>query len=179
MDCLSIMAKSNLKTKQKRWDEIFEERQLKNAIRKFPSRPKEDQNHKFVLESRFQLMAESLQKTKFGSSEFEALLNECVDIFLEAHPEKANCDRDSILKMTRDRIFKEELVGELDDKKVPSDNKKEWPKSGFIPLREAIKKKDIGQNPSSKEPEIVKNVFAGDKTPDKYPSPSSETEPKD
>lgn len=164
--------------KQKRWDEIFEEKQLKNAIRKFPSQSRDDQNQKFILESRFQLMVESLQKTKYGSSEFEALLNECVDLFLEAHPDK-KCDRETVLKMAKDRIFKAEVIGELDDKKIPKDNKVEWPKSGFIPLRDAIKKKDIGQNPSSKESENVKNVFAGDKKAGTYPSPSSESEPKD
>lgn len=70
---------SNLKEKQKRWDEIFEEKQFRNVIKKQPKK----ENRNFVLESRFQLMEESLKKTKFDSPEFNAILNECVKIFLE------------------------------------------------------------------------------------------------
>lgn len=163
--------------KQKRWDEIFEARQFKNVIPKRIERSSEDLNQKFILESRFQLMVDSLQKTKFGSAEYDALLNECVNLFFEAHPEKDKCDRETVLKMVKDRIFKEKVIGELDNKKIPKDNVVgEWPKSGFIPLRQAIKRKDIGQNPNAKESENVRNVFSGNKTPGKYPSPSSDVE---
>lgn len=174
------MSKNSLKEKQKRWDELFEERQLKNVIRKRSSQRTEEQNKNFFLESRFQLMAESLEKMKFDSSEFNAVLDECVDLFLEMHSEVKEQDRDLILKMTKDRIFKKMIIGEFDGKAVPKQSKDDsWPKSGFMPLREAIKKRDIGQNPSAKEPEIVKKVFGGEAKPDSYPSPSSSKAPKD
>ena len=165
--------KAVLKKKQKRWVEIYEDRLLRNVIQKTPTRKKEDQNTNFILESRFQLMADSLEKTKYGSREFDLLLNECVDLFMEMNPDAKHCERESILKMTKDRIFQKEIIGEIDGKKVPKqDNDDSWPKSGFIPLREAIKRKDVGLNPKAKESENVKNVFGGDPK-NNYPSPSS------
>ena len=164
-----MSSKAILKKKQKRWDEIFEEKQFRNVVKK--SHPKEDSKN-FILESRFQLMEESLKKTKYGSPEFEAILDECVNIFMEMHEELKGCDRNQIVKMTKDRLFKNEIIGEIDKKKIEQPDKS-WPKMGRISLREAIKKSDIGQNPKAPESENVKKVFAGEMKVDSQPSPST------
>lgn len=83
-----------------------------------------------------------------------------------------HCDHKSILKMTKDRLFKDEIIGEFDKKQIKQPDRS-WPKMGRITLREAIKKKDIGQNPKAQESENVKNVFAGTLPVDSQPSPSS------
>lgn len=117
-------------------------------------------------------MEDSLKKTKYGSPEFNSILESCVDLFIEMHEELKNCDRNEIIKKTKDRLFKNEIIGEMDKKKIEQPNK-DWPKMGRISLREAIKKSSIGQNPKAPESENVKKVFAGEMKQDSQPSPSS------
>lgn len=163
------LQKKTLKERQKRWDELFEAKKFRNVVRKF--QPTED-SRKFVLESRFQLMEESLKKTKFDSPEFNAILDECVKIFMEMDENLKKLDHGTILKMTKDRLFKNEIIGQIDKHKIEQP-KKDWPVMGRITLREAIRKSDIGQNPKAKESENVKKVFGGTTPVDSQPSPSS------
>ena len=150
------------------WDQIHEDKKLSNRIRKY--RDPDDKNSKFVIESRFKLFEESLNKTKFGSAEFDALLEECVNLYLQLNEEK-DLDKNEIIKMTKDRLLQNEIIGEFDGKKLKQD--KDWQFIGRITLRDAISKKDIGQNPAAKESENVKRVFGGTYKNSSYPSPSS------
>ena len=160
---------SRIIEKQKGWDELYEDKKLQNKIRKY--RDPNDKNTNFVLESRFKLFEESLNKTKFGSDEFNALLEECVNLYMQLNEEK-DLDKDTILKMTKDRLLQNEIVGEFDGKKLKQD--KDWPFMGRITLKDAISRKDIGQNPAAKESENVKRVFGGSSKNSSYPSPSSD-----
>ncbi len=112
-------------------------------------------------------MEDSLNKTKLGSNEFNALLEECVDIFLELNQDK-NLDRDTVIKMTKDRIVKNEIVGELDGKKLKEKKGNDWPLNGRITLRDAIiKPSETGRHPSKEEEKRVKSVFSPSQELDK------------
>ena len=155
------MSKKSLKQKQKSWSEYYEDRLLSTQIRKNKSKTNAN-SQRFILESRFQLMEDSLNKTKIGSLEFNALLEECVDIFLELNQDK-NLDRDSIIKMVKDRIIKNEIVGELDGKKLKDKKDNEWPLNGRITLKDAIiKPSETGRHPDKGEEKRVKSVFSPD-----------------
>ena len=45
---------------------------------------------KYLLETRLQLLNASLNKAKFDSTEFNALLNECVDVYIELNEDTKN-----------------------------------------------------------------------------------------
>lgn len=160
-----------IKKRQKMWDELYQDKQLSSVIRR-PNRTSEQEqnNHNFILESRLQLMEESLSKTKFNSPEFNSILESCVDIYCELNEDK-NLDKNEIVKMAKDRILKDEIIGEFDNKKLKQD--KDWPFMGRITLRDAIKKSDIGQNPNSKQSKNVEDTFGGKKK-NNNPSPSSD-----
>ena len=154
------MSKKTLKQKQKSWDEYYEDKLLSTHVRK--NKTNNSDSQRFVLESRFQLMEDSLKKTKIGSSEFNSLLEECVDIFLELNEDK-KLDRDTVIKMTKDRIIKNEIVGELDGKKLKDKKDKEWPLNGRITLKDAIiKPSETGRHSDKGEEKRVKSVFSPD-----------------
>lgn len=166
--------KKKLNEKQKFWDEYFEEKKFENVIQnKKDNKKNQSDNEKFFLETKLHLMEESLQKTKFNSSEFNTILDECIDIFLEIHPEVKNkIDKKNIVQLTKDRMLDDEIVGEFDGKKLKQDKK--WPFMGRITLRDAIQKSFIGQNPKSKNSKTLKYIFYGDGIVDSQPSPSSD-----
>jgi len=156
-----------IKQKQKRWDEFYEDKLLTTQVRKNSSKETDSERQRFLLESRFQLMEDSLNKTKIGSNEFNALLEECVDIFLELNEDK-KLDRDTVIKMTKERILQNEIVGELDGKKLKDKKDIEWPLNGRITLRDAIiKPSETGRHPSKDEEKRVKKVFAPSQELDK------------
>ena len=156
-----------IKQKQKRWDEFYEDKLFTTQVRKSLPKETDSDRQRFLLESRFQLMEDSLNKTKLGSNEFNALLEECVDIFLELNQDK-NLDRDTIIKMTKDRIVRDEIVGELDGKKLKEKKGDDWPLNGRITLRDAIiKPSETGRHPSKDEERRVKNVFSPSQELDK------------
>ena len=149
-----------IKQKQKKWDEFYEDKLLSTQIRKNSPKETEGERQRFLLESRFQLMEDSLNKTKIGSNEFNALLEECVDIFLELNEDK-KLDKETIIKMTKERILKDEIAGELDGKKLKDKKDNEWPLNGRITLRDAIiKPSETGRHPDKDEEKRVKDVFA-------------------
>ena len=156
-----------IKQKQKRWDEFYEDKLLTTQVRKNHSKETDSDRQHFLLESRFQLMEDSLNKTKIGSNEFNALLEECVDIFLELNQDK-DLDKDTIIKMAKERILKDEIVGELDGKKLKDKKGPDWPLSGRITLRDAIiKPSETGRHPDKNEEKRVKDVFAPSQELDK------------
>ncbi len=156
-----------IKQKQKRWDEFYEDKLLTTQIRKNSPKETDSERQRFLLESRFQLMEDSLNKTKIGSNEFNALLEECVDIFLELNEDK-KLDRDTVIKMAKERILKNEIVGELDGKKLKDKKDAEWPLNGRITLRDAIiKPSETGRHPDKNEEKRVKDVFAPSQELDK------------
>jgi hypothetical protein len=149
-----------IKQKQKRWDEFYEDKLLTTQVRKNSSKETDSDRQRYLLESRFQLMEDSLNKTKLGSNEFNDLLEECVDIFLELNQDK-NLDRNTVIKMTKERILKDEIVGELDGKKLKEKKGNDWPLNGRITLRDAIiAPSETGRHPSKGEEKRVKSVFA-------------------
>ncbi len=156
-----------IKQKQKRWDEFYEEKLLTTQIRKNSSKETDSSRQRFLLESRFQLMEDSLRKTKIGSNEFNSLLEECVDIFLEIHEDK-KVDKDTVVKMVKERLIKDEIIGELDGKKLKEKKDEDWPLNGRITLRDAIiKPSETGRHPSKDEEKRVKEVFAPSQELDK------------
>ena len=156
-----------IKQKQKKWEEFYEDRLLTTQVRKNSPKEADSERQRFLLESRFQLMEDSLNKTKLGSNEFNALLEECVDIFLELNEDK-KLDRDTVIKMTKERILKNEIIGELDGKKLKDKKDSEWPLNGRITLRDAIiKPSETGRHPDKNEEKRVKNVFAPSQELDK------------
>jgi len=156
-----------IKQRQKKWDEFYEDRLLTTQVYKNSHKESDSDRQRFLLESRFQLMEDSLNKTKLGSNEFNALLEECVDIFLELNQDK-NLDRDTVIKMTKDRIVKNEIVGELDGKKLKEKKGNDWPLNGRITLRDAIiKPSETGRHPSKEEEKRVKSVFSPSQELDK------------
>lgn len=169
------MSNKNLKQKQKSWDEYYEDKKLSSVIRNYDSeKHNEEKNRKFLLEGRLHLMEDSLQKTKFNSNEFNALLEECISIFLELNDKTDQLDRGLVIKYAKDKLLKNELIGEFDGKKLKQNE--DWPFMGRITLRDAIEKDKIGQNPKSKYSENVSNIFGGNKPVDNQPSPSSKPE---
>jgi hypothetical protein len=164
------MSKKILKQKQKSWTEYYEDRLLSTHVKNNSTSDNDDSRNRFLLESRFQLMEDSLNKTKFGSSEFDALLNECVDIFMELNEDK-HLDRDTVLKMTKEKIMKNEIVGELDGKKLKTKKDKDWPLSGRVSLRDAIiKPSETGRHPDKGEEKRIKDVFSPDEIDKDSPS---------
>lgn len=167
------MAIFKQKSKQKSWDELYEDKKIYNKIRKYDNRESEKEHDNFILESRFQLMEDSLKKTKIGSNEFNDLLNECVNLFLEMNDDNKNLDKNEIFQYVKSRLIDNEIVGEFDGKKLESKSNISWPQSGRITLKDAISKKDIGQNPKAPYSKNVDNVFGGNIPVDSQPSPSS------
>jgi len=156
------MAKKSIKQKQKSWSEYYEDKLLTNQVRKFNKNTQNNDSQRFILESRFQLMEDSLNKTKVGSVEFNALLEECIDIYIELNEDK-KLDKESLIKMATDRILKDSIVGELDGKKLKDKKDNEWPLNGRISLRDAIiKPSETGRHPDKNEEKRVKSVFAPD-----------------
>jgi hypothetical protein len=156
-----------IKQKQKRWDEFYEDKLLTTQVRKNSPKETDSERQRFLLESRFQLMEDSLNKTKIGSNEFNSLLEECVDIFLELNEDK-KLDRNAVIKMAKERILKNEIVGELDGKKLKDKKDPEWPLNGRITLRDAIiKPSETGRHPDKNEEKRVKDVFAPSQELDK------------
>ncbi len=161
------MSKKN--QKQKSWDEYYEDKLWSTQVRKHKTHNNPD-SQRFILESRFQLMEDSLSKTKVGSAEFNALLEECVDIFLELNEDK-KLDKNTVVKMVKDKILKNEIVGELDGKKLKEKKDKEWPLNGRITLKDAIiKPSETGRHPDKGEEKRVKSVFAPDGEDKQSPS---------
>ena len=149
-----------IKQKQKRWDEFYEDKLLTTQVRKNSPKQTDSDRQRFLLESRFQLMEDSLNKTKIGSNEFNSLLEECVDIFLELNEDK-KLDKETIVKMVKERILKDEIVGELDGKKLKEKKGNDWPLNGRITLRDAIiKPSETGRHSDKGEEKRVKSVFA-------------------
>ena len=162
------MSKKTLKQKQKSWDEYYEDKLLSTQVRK--NKTNNEDSQRFVLESRFQLMEDSLKKTKIGSSEFNALLEECVDIFIELNENK-KLDKETVVKMVKDKILKDEIVGELDGKKLKEKKDKEWPLNGRITLKDAIiKPSETGRHPDKGEEKRIKSVFSPDGEDKQSPS---------
>ena len=157
-----------IKQKQKRWDEFYEDKLLTTQVRKNSPKETDSDRQRFLLESRFQLMEDSLNKTKIGSNEFNSLLEECVDIFLELNEDK-KLDRDTVIKMTKDRILKNEIAGELDGKKLKDNKKgKDWPLNGRITLRDAIiSPSETGRHHDKNEDKRIKSVFCPSQELDK------------
>ena len=156
------------KQKQKKWDEYFEEKQqLRDVVRvKTPT----SDTQRFLQESRLSLLEEALGQSAYDSPEFNSILESYVDIFLELN-NLGNHPKDEIIKRTKDRLLKDEIVGEFDGKKLPDPDPK-WPKSGRISLRQAIDPKYLGRKKS--ESRVVNQVFGGDLQPGSYnPTPSS------
>ena len=159
------MSKKNIYQKQKSWSEYYEDRLLTNQLRK-NKKPRSEDSQRFILESRFQLMEDSLNKTKVGSEEFNALLEECINIYTELHEDK-HLDKNVLLRLTKDRLLKKEIVGEF-DKTKPKDDK-EWPLNGRITLRDAIIS-DSGRHSDKDEEKRIKSVFAPDELDKDSPS---------
>ncbi len=156
-----------IKQKQKRWDEFYEDKLLTTQVRKNSPKQTNSDRQRFLLESRFQLMEDSLNKTKIGSNEFNSLLEECVDIFLELNEDK-KLDKETIVKMVKERILKDEIVGELDGKKLKEKKGNDWPLNGRITLRDAIiKPSETGRHSDKGEEKRVKSVFAPSQELDK------------
>ncbi len=156
-----------IKQKQKRWDEFYEDKLLTTQVRKNSPKQTDSDRQRFLLESRFQLMEDSLNKTKIGSNEFNSLLEECVDIFLELNEDK-KLDKETIVKMVKERILKDEIVGELDGKKLKEKKGNDWPLNGRITLRDAIiKPSETGRHSDKGEEKRVKSVFAPSQELDK------------
>ncbi len=156
-----------IKQKQKRWDEFYEDKLLTTQVRKNSPKQTNSDRQRFLLESRFQLMEDSLNKTKIGSNEFNSLLEECVDIFLELNEDK-KLDKETIVKMVKERILKDEIVGELDGKKLKEKKGNDWPLNGRITLRDAIiKPPETGRHSDKGEEKRVKSVFAPSQELDK------------
>lgn len=154
--------------------ELYEERKLENENKKRRIREKEEERernrHDFLLESRFELMQDSLNKSKVGTSEFDALLNECLNIYMEMnnieHLDEGK--KESIIKFIKSKALEDEIT----DKITSSKSENIWPSNGRITLRDAIDKKYLGQNPTAPESKKVKEIFGGEKK-NNYPSPSS------
>ena len=156
-----------IKQKQKRWDEFYEDKLLTTQVRKNSPKQTDSDRQRFLLESRFQLMEDSLNKKKIGSNEFNSLLEECVDIFLELNEDK-KLDKETIVKMVKERILKDEIVGELDGKKLKEKKGNDWPLNGRITLRDAIiKPSETGRHSDKGEEKRVKSVFAPSQELDK------------
>lgn len=152
---------------------IYENKKLStmNEKRREKEKEKEEKNHKFILESRYQLMQESLNKSKIGTDEFNALLDECIAMYLELN-EITNIDKDAIKKIATDEILTKNVV-EFDGKKVENTiiGDRDWPACGRITLREAIPKKYLGQNSKVKNSENVEKIFGA--SANEQPSPSN------
>lgn len=156
-------------------DSLFEDRTLEAMMKKERKRERDEAREKkhdeFVMESRFQLMEDSLKKSKPGSKEYDAILSECVDIYMDLH--NVNEDfKENIVKYVKNKALDDEIVSKF-DKDSKSENK--WPKTGRITLRDAIPRDMIGQNKKAKYPEKVTHLFGGDKVKDNQPSPSSKS----
>ncbi len=156
-----------IKQRQKKWDEFYEDKLLSTQVRKNSPKETDSDRQRFLLESRFQLMEDSLNKTKIGSNEFNSLLEECVNIFLELNEDK-KLDKDTVVKMVKERIIKDEIVGELDGKKLKEKKDDDWPLNGRITLRDAIiKPSETGRHPSKDEEKRIKSVFSPNQELDK------------
>lgn len=166
-------------------DSLFEDRKLSSMIskrRKKELTEAEELNKKeFLLESRFELFKNALSKSKFGSKEYDAILEQCINIFLEKNQLKDYFDDDKrrmIVKFVKDEALSDEIVGEFDNKKNKKDENK-WPVTGRTTLRNVIPKDMIGQNPEVPYSKKVDDCFGTNKKEDNQPSPSSKIKNKE
>ena len=167
------MSKTYLKEKQKKWDEWYDSKKWNNCICKYNKPVEEDIDRtNFIMESHLQLMEESLSKTKFNSVEFNTILKEYIELYLNYNKnDLQESSKEQLIKSVKEKYFKNEVekVGEFNNKEL--EKKSSWPTSGRITLREAIKKSSNGQmNFDNKK---VNDIFAGTKKPDNQPSPSN------
>jgi len=162
--------------KTTKYEDLFEEKTLQNMLENKRQKEKEfeEKQHDFLLESRFQLLQDSLRKAKLGTDEFNALLSECINIYMELN-EVDESNKDSIVKFAKDKLFKDEFIGKFDDKEVKKSPDASWP-PGRITLKEAIPKEKIGQNKDAPYSDKVEQACGWDKDIDNQPSPSTTAE---
>lgn len=167
-------------------DSLFEEKKLETMMARERKRERDERKEKlknnFILESRFELLKESLDRSKKGSEEFDAILRECINIILEMKELKDYFDENKIrtvIKYVKDKSLENEIIGEFDSKKNNTSDEKKWPHTGRITLREALPKDLIGQNKNVPYSEKVNKMFGGGIKNDNQPSPSSKEDKKE
>ena len=167
-------------------DSLLEERSLSHMVserrKKELTESQERNRNKFLLESRYDIFKDALSKAKIGSREYDAILEQCINLFLEKNELKDYFDDDKrrmIIKFVKDEALSNEIVGEFDDKKIKKDENLKWPHTGRVTLRDAIPKDMIGQNPDVPYSKKVTKMFIGDKKEDSQPSPSTPTKNKE
>lgn len=165
-----LMSDQQKMKKKKTWDEIYEDKHIKNKIVKHKSSSCSD---KYLIESRLNLMIDLIKTTKFNTDEFNALLDECVDLYIELHEDILNnSHKNDIVKYVKDNILQNEIIGEFDGKKMKQDI--DWPFMGRVYLKDAIEKNKIGQNSKVELSNNLKYSFNGNGKINNQPSPSSE-----
>ena len=181
----SILAKYNREGFNK-LDSLFEEKKLETMMARERKRERDERKEKlknnFILESRFELLKESLDRSKKGSEEFDAILRECINIILEMKELKDYFDENKIrtvIKYVKDKSLENEIIGEFDGKKNNTSDEKKWPHTGRITLREALPKDLIGQNKNVPYSEKVNKMFGSGIKNDNQPSPSSKEDKKE
>ncbi len=167
-------------------DSLLEERSLSAMVakrrKKELTEAQELNRNKFLLESRYEIFKDALSKAKLGSKEYDAILEQCINLFLEKNELKDYFDDDKrrmIVKFVKDEALNDEIVGEFDNKKNKKDENLKWPNTGRITLRDAIPKDMIGQNPDVPYSKNVTKMFVGNNKVDGEPSPSSPTKSKE
>lgn len=68
-------------------DSLLEERSLSAMVakrrKKELTEAQELNRNKFLLESRYEIFKDALSKAKLGSKEYDAILEQCINLFLE------------------------------------------------------------------------------------------------